>query len=186
MRSRSRPPEESPLAHPALLQHDEAFLIGLLLDDTTAHAVDVASFFAALGDEDRIQDGQMQARPCLRAGIARQQRVAILHVGRHHRDRQPVALGVRQRNALAADQPLGSVLTASFDALDALRVDDRQARFRSTPTAALPRREEPHQAVKQTLLDPVPEPAVDRPPGGHEGRTRHAPPPPADAEPSQP
>jgi hypothetical protein len=93
---------------------------------------------AALGREGAVEDGQAQAGPQLLAVIEGQKRVAILHVGRHDSQRQDVALGIDQGHAFAPDQLLGSVAAAwpaHPDALDALRVDDREPWPRSTSAA---------------------------------------------------
>lgn len=54
----------------------------------------------------------------------------ILHVSRHDSERQKLAFGVHQRHALAPDPHSGTIIAARpahTDALDALRVDDRQS-----------------------------------------------------------
>src|SRR5215218_9551193 len=84
-------PAEGSLDDPASLQNDEALLVWVLLDDTMAHAVNVAPLLAALGREGTVQNGQAQAGPGLLAVLESGQRVAILHVGRHDRERQDVA-----------------------------------------------------------------------------------------------
>jgi hypothetical protein len=162
-------PAQGPLDHPAPLEHDEALLIRLLLHHLAAHAVQGAPLLAAMGPEHAVEDRQAQARPLLLAGIQRRQRVAILHVGGHDGHGQDEALGVHHQHALASDKLLGPVVAARPahpDTLDALGIDDRQAGLRAT-TAATPLAagQGPHQDREHALLDPPPEPAVDRAPG---------------------
>lgn len=113
-------------------------------------------------------------------------RVAILHVGGHDGERQDATLGIDQRHAFAPDQSLGPAVAtrpAYPEALDALRVDDGEARRRTTAAAAtLSARQSAHQALEQPLLDPAPEPTVDRASGRKAGRQR----PPPSARPQVP
>ncbi len=71
-----------------------------------------------------------------------------------------MALGIDQRHTFAPDQLLGPIVAARpthSDALDVLRVDDRQLWLRPTSeTPPLTTGQSPHHAVKQPLLDPAP------------------------------
>ncbi|MGN8097904.1 hypothetical protein [Methylobacterium sp. 22177] len=87
-------PAEGSLHKPARLQHDEALLVRLLLDDAVTHAMEVTPVLAGLGREGAVEYGQAQARPLFLAVIEGQKRVAILHVGRHDGQCQDVALDI--------------------------------------------------------------------------------------------
>ncbi len=115
------PPSKEALRQ--LLSAAEALLIRDLLDHTVTQAVQMAPLLAPLGGDGAIQDGQAQARPSRFAVIRRRQRVAILHVGRDHRQRQDVPLGIDHHDTLAPDPLLGPVVAAQAaraEALDAL------------------------------------------------------------------
>jgi len=162
-------PAEAPLHHPATREHDEAPCGRVTGHHPVAHAVQVRPGAAALGREGTVVDTLAQRRPADLAGVQRLQRVPVLHGSRHDGDREPVPLGVDQRHPLAPDRTLGRVVpprAAHGDALHRLRVDDAQARPRSSANLApATARCLPQQGVEQTQVEPAPKPAVDGPPG---------------------
>ncbi|AWN51062.1 hypothetical protein DK412_04485 [Methylobacterium sp. 17Sr1-1] len=76
--------------------------------------------------------------------------------------------GIHQHHARAPDHLLGPVVapqSAYPDTLDALGVDDRQPRMQAAAEAPLlAAGQDPPQDLEQPLLNPAPDPAVDRAP----------------------
>ncbi len=105
-------PFQGAFHQPAPLEHDEALLVGLRLDDAMAHAVPVAPLLAAFGREGSVQERQAQAWPRLRPGIQRRQGVTILPVGGHDNQPQDMPFGIHHDHALAPNNRLGSVVAA--------------------------------------------------------------------------
>lgn len=175
-------PAEGALHEPAPLQHDEALLIWVLLNNAVAHAVQMAP----LGGESAVEKGQAQVGPRRLAVIKGRQGVAVLNVGGHDSQCQDVAFCTDQRHALAPNQLHGPVVAtrpAHPEASDVARVDDGKAgRRTAAATATLSARQSAHQALEQPLLDPAPEPDVDRARGRKAGWQR----PPSAADPPGP